>query len=400
MMERGTAPLAALAEALAGRHGTAGPARTVPRPAGAPVPALLAAMLDRVSDGVLACDADGCILYANRAAGRLFEAAPAGLVGRHWSELVSTGGCMAVIRAVTRQMRRIGRPAAEPPQPLRIVAEGRRGPALFPLELHLDAARTDGDPVWIAALHDLTERRQMERALAQTARLAVLGEVAAALAHELKQPIQAISIFTGLLLSRFGKGGLQHADSRTYLGHVAEQTQALANLAERMGRFGQADALRPQNFDPAGAILAALDLAAGPCAAVSIELAASVPEGGSLVRGHPIRFEQVVMSLVLNARDAIQAERQRRGALFAGRISVALARRHDRVLVTVADNGGPIPEPARADLFAPFTEPAPRAGLGLATCALIVGEMGGTIEARDGAEGAVFEIALPALKLI
>jgi C4-dicarboxylate-specific signal transduction histidine kinase len=118
--------------------------------------------------------------------------------------------------------------------------------------------------------------------------------------------------------------------------------------------------------------------------------------------GHRSRFEQVVINLMTNARDAIKMAPRPAGETRPGRIELCIAPSEDRkrLHLSVHDNGPGIPVHVLERLFEPFFTTKPKGqgtGLGLSICHGIVAEMAGNLSARNHVEGgAVFEIDLPA----
>jgi len=118
---------------------------------------------------------------------------------------------------------------------------------------------------------------------------------------------------------------------------------------------------------------------------------------GLYVTGQQVMFEQVILNLISNARDAIEAGSK--GAENSGQISVSVEMGDEgRASVLVQDNGGGIPEAVLDRLFDPFfttKEPGKGTGLGLSISYGIVRDIGGVISATNTREGARFEISLP-----
>ncbi len=238
------------------------------------------------------------------------------------------------------------------------------------------------------------ERQAEARALA-AARLASLGEMAAGLAHEIRQPLQSISLAAELAQIRIGQGDGPEALNR--LDWIVEQTQRTSDLIEGLRRFARG--ARGESFQPVcvmTAVEAALELVRGNLRGARIEVEIEMLDRPLFVQGQAVLIEQVVSNLLLNARDALAARPP--GAARRIRIAVA-AWRDNTVRLSVADTGGGIAEEVLSRLFEPFVTtkgPDKGTGLGLSICHGLIKDMGGYIEARNDAEGAVFTITLPA----
>lgn len=246
---------------------------------------------------------------------------------------------------------------------------------------------------------DDTERRDAERALFDAVRLATVGEMAATVVHEIIQPLQVINIACAsaeqVLRDATGEGvAPNRAFLQSKLARIASQVERAGRIAGELRTFVRGTAAEDATpFDPATAVHAAVELTqyatrqAG--VTVSVSIAAGLPE----VMGHVGRVEQVLVNLIVNARDAggSAVEVSARPLLRDGRAFVQIA---------VEDTGSGIPSAILPQLFEAFVTTKPRSagtGLGLRICRRIVEEMNGTITATNLAEGgARFEVVLPA----
>ncbi|MCW5743965.1 MAG: PAS domain S-box protein [Alphaproteobacteria bacterium] len=239
---------------------------------------------------------------------------------------------------------------------------------------------------------DDTERQAAERALHDADRLATLGEMAATVVHELRQPLQVIMMACESALDEPHETALVVEK----LGAIDRQVERANHIIEDLRVFARGTGgERPQPFDAAQAVTDAIGITAAAArhAGLTIEpvLARDLPK----VLGHAGKLEQVLINLINNARDA--------GARDL-RIAAALRATDDgarRFIDIVVDDDGPGITPAvLARLFTAFvtTKPSGKGtGLGLRICRRIVEEMGGTIGASNRPEGgARFVIALPA----
>jgi C4-dicarboxylate-specific signal transduction histidine kinase len=255
--------------------------------------------------------------------------------------------------------------------------------------------RPDGGAEIVGYTVDITARCEAEKRAMAAARLASVGEMAAGLAHELKQPLQSISLAAEVAQLATRKGNAAEVDKR--LERIVEQTQRTASLIESLRRFarGAEDATVSGAVPLARAVESALGLAriALRDASVSVEVALGDP--APVVRGQTVLLEQVLANLLLNARDALAtrpAGTPRRIRITAGPGPEGVVR------LTVADTGGGIAPEVMARLFEPFVTtkgPDKGTGLGLSICHGLIQAMGGNIEAQNDAEGAVFTITLP-----
>ena len=246
---------------------------------------------------------------------------------------------------------------------------------------------------------DDTERSDAERALFDAVRLSTVGEMAATVVHEIIQPLQVIDIARAsaeqVLRDAQDAGDVPNgAFLQSKLARIATQVGRAGRIAGELRAFVRGAAVDEATpFDPTTAVNAAVDLTQYAVGQAGVTVSVSVAEGLPAVMGHVGRLEQVLVNLIVNARDA--------GGSTVG-ISARPLLRDGRAFVQIAveDSGPGIPAAILPRLFEAFVTTKPRGtgtGLGLRICRRIVEEMNGTITAANRTEGgARFEVVLPA----
>jgi C4-dicarboxylate-specific signal transduction histidine kinase len=179
------------------------------------------------------------------------------------------------------------------------------------------------------------------------------------------------------------------------LERVPQNAQRARVIIDHLRLFGrqQTDDRAPLRLD--AVLEGATVLVEGVLRDAGIELKAEVAEDIPLVMGNQVLLEQVVMNLLLNARDAM-AERGDRPRV----VRVSVYATQGDVLLSVADAGTGIPAAVLPRIFEPFfttKPPGEGTGLGLPICHGIVRSLGGTITASNSGSGAIFTITLPAM---
>lgn len=258
---------------------------------------------------------------------------------------------------------------------------------------------TDVEGVGIIVIAtDITELRLSQAQVVHTSKLATLGEMAAGLAHELNQPLGVIRMAAGNMLRRIDKGTLESEYAAGKLKRIAGQTERAATIIDHMRIFARKDDQRVEPFDLAEAVRDATTMMRAQLSGSNIQIieefsVKTVPSTGSKVM-----FEQVVVNLLANARDAI-LHRANEGEERADRkISVSLLIEDTETVVTISDTGGGIPEEVRARLFEPFfttKAPGKGTGLGLSISYGIIRDMGGEITAANTGDGCAFTVKVP-----
>lgn len=257
------------------------------------------------------------------------------------------------------------------------------------------------EDAWLLIVEDVTEAQQLEEALRHTAKLALLGEMSASLAHEISQPLNVIRLAAESALLSLGEGDA--AAIRTKFEIIGAQSDRLRETIDYMQAFSRRDAGARKSFDTVAAIGAATALMTPQCSSLGIVLGFAPPPRPVPVVGHPRQLEQVLVNLIRNAVDAI-VERRAREPERPGRIDVSLgefAGRDGRgwVRLEISDTGtGARPEDL-PHLFEPFFTRKTEGlgtGLGLSISLGLITAMGGRIEAENLAEGGCcFRVLLP-----
>jgi C4-dicarboxylate-specific signal transduction histidine kinase len=242
----------------------------------------------------------------------------------------------------------------------------------------------------------LAERDAQARAAA-SARLASLGEMAAGLAHELKQPLAIISLAAENAQAAAQTLGADAINRR--LATIVRQVQRTSFLIEHLRRYARGpdmtDAPSPIRLeDP---VAGALSLVGGTLREAEINIEVVLGDPSPTVLGNEIGLEQILVNLLSNARDAMAALPP--SAPRRVLIQAAADPERGMVRLSVEDTGGGMAEPVLGRLFEPFfTTKGLEAGtgLGLSICKGLARAMGGDITARNGEQGAVFKVTLPA----
>ncbi|MBN7118374.1 sensor histidine kinase [Ectopseudomonas oleovorans] len=234
------------------------------------------------------------------------------------------------------------------------------------------------------------ELRQAQEGLVHAAKMAALGQMSAALAHEINQPLTALQMQLGSLRLLLDSGRPEAV--RDGLQRIDGLLQRMAALTGHLKTFARKTPAGLSERLCLGDVLEqALQLLAPRMRSEQVELRTQIDDEAEVL-GDAIRIEQVILNLLHNALDAM-AESETRILL------VRIVREDDGCLLSVEDSGGGIAEETLGRVFEPFftTKPVGQGlGLGLAVSYGIVRDLGGTLEAHNGELGAVFTLRLPA----
>jgi PAS domain S-box-containing protein len=258
-----------------------------------------------------------------------------------------------------------------------------------------------GQPLRLAGVcYDDSERRELQAQLIQTAKLATIGEMAAGIAHELAQPLNIIRLSAEGARMTLDQGRGNHADLYEVFGLVEAQAERMAEIVDHVRLFSRKEMAPARAFDAIAAVRTASQLSIKQAAHEAILITLDLPAQPCRVVGHRVQLEQVVMNLLMNARDSVLQRQNSReaGQGWEGWITV-VARSEDRTLrIVVTDNGVGISPANLASIFEAFfttKEAGKGTGLGLSISRGIIEAMNGRIEASNTGDGACFIVELP-----
>ncbi len=255
---------------------------------------------------------------------------------------------------------------------------------------------------------DITEIKEKEKRLWKTSKLATLGEIATAVAHELNQPLQVIQLSCDNALETLEKENDTdiHSDIKRRLTRIEQQAQRARNIVENMRRFGRSAPPQSGVIEVGGVVEAVEGLIGQQFRAHGITLEVVNEEGEVFVYGTKQDLEQVIINLLNNSKDAIEEARLRSPSEETGAsngyIKVTMRRQDTncggRIVLSVKDDGGGVKEECVPFVFeSMFTTKieGEGTGVGLAIVKQLVEGMGGEVRFKNIDNGAEFVIELP-----
>ncbi|WP_404376454.1 ATP-binding protein [Vreelandella aquamarina] len=232
--------------------------------------------------------------------------------------------------------------------------------------------------------------RQTQDELIQAAKLAVLGQLAAGINHELNQPLAAIRAYAENARRFIELSRIERADAN--LAQIVELTQRMADISAQLRQFSRKSSERQETISVQACMEYALRLFHSRLRDDGVNVVQQWPEETLWVKGDLVRLEQVLVNLIGNA---VQAMKETDTPTLTLSAQVA----HHQVRISVADNGPGIAAEHLGRIFEPFfTTKAPGSGLGLglSISSRIMEDLGGKLQATNQAEGgACFTITLP-----
>jgi len=242
----------------------------------------------------------------------------------------------------------------------------------------------DGELVQVVQLvEDITQRKALEYEAMHAGKLAVLGQLAAGIAHEIGNPLTSLDTRLRLLLHRRG----DEAFFEESVSVLREQIERMGRIVRGVSRFARSGGDHRVECDLREIVEEAVRLVVLDSRAANVRITTVIPEQAVVVRGLRDQLLQVVVNLLINAVEAMPD---------GGNVEVRIANGSDHVSVIVRDEGAGIDYAARERLFHPFFTTKPNGtGLGLSICHTLVSAHGGTIQLRPASPGAEAIVRLP-----
>lgn len=238
---------------------------------------------------------------------------------------------------------------------------------------------------WIGTFIDLTESKEREMALRMTEKLALTGRMTSVIAHEINNPLEAITNLMYLLRTEVKGEG----PACSYISMVESELERISGITKQTLRWNRETSDLHESFTAGALVDDVLRLFTGKLRNRQIKMQVEGPRDAQ-VRGVLGQVRQVLTNLISNAIDA---------SPLSGRVTVTILSGEGEVGFAVRDNGGGIPETSRAQLFQPFftTKGDLGNGLGLYISKEIVERHGGRIEVDSSADGTAMTIFLPSV---
>jgi two-component system sensor histidine kinase AtoS len=348
-------------------------------------------MVASMRNGVLAVTRDGAIAAMNPEAYRIFGLVPNPAdIGRAYADVLRMHPDMVRVMVSAFELSHLPNRVE-----LRLKSTGRV------IGYTLSLIRDEAGEIAGAALFfkDLTRVEQLEERERLRDRLAALGEMAAAMAHELKNPLAGIEVMAGLLRRKLGDS----PDAQSIIADIiSEAKMANATVVEML------DYVRPVRLERGRTSIAqvlhtAVSMAESKARRGDVEVELAVPEELPAIQGDEHQLCQVFTNLVINAFEAMNGQGRIRISAWAGTVEQEHTQRGDglasvpMLIVEIADDGPGIPDELKDRVFnAFFTTKAQGSGLGLAIVRKIIDAHDGRIDVTSSSgHGTRFTVTLP-----
>jgi two-component system sensor kinase FixL len=340
------------------------------------------ALVDSAVDGIVVIDDRARIQTFNLAAQRMFGYTEDEVRGRNVSMLMPSpyqdqhdDYVRRYLTTGERKIIGIGRD----------VTGLRRSGAVFPVHLSVGEIRDGGALRFVGILHDLSARLELEERLREQAALVRLGEMAAVIAHEVRNPLTAVRGAIQVIGKRLPTGSKEVDVIR----EIVARLDGLNDLIQDLLVFARTPQPKMAPVDLASLLMLTTDLLARDPALLGVRI--EISGSGPSVHGDAELLKIAFQNVLLNAAQAMRG---------TGRVLVTVSHEGASQRVTILDQGPGMPQAVREQLFRPFfTTKARGTGLGLATVKRLIDVHGGTVQVQFPAEGGtrvVIDLPVPA----
>ena len=358
----------------------------------------LQSILDTIPDAMIVIDDQGIMQYFSTAAERLFGCTSREAIGKKLNTLMPSpyreahdGYLERYLRTGERRIIGISR----------VVVGERKDGSTFPMELAVGEMKSGNQRFFTGFIRDLTERQNTEARLQELqselvpiSRLTAMGEVASTLAHELNQPLSAIANYVkGSQRLLEGKPDELSKTLRGALEKAAEQALRAGQIIRRLRDFVSRGEIERRVESVSKLIEEASALALVGAKERDVRVTFQLDPRVDLVLADKVQMQQVMINLMRNAVDAMEASSRRELVISTS------ATDDDTVVISVADTGTGVAAEVAEQLFQPFvTTKRQGMGVGLSISRTIVEAHGGEIWLEPNPEGGtVFRFSLRAV---
>jgi two-component system cell cycle sensor histidine kinase/response regulator CckA len=353
-------------------------------------------LFERSPVGMALVDLEGQITQANPALAAMMGLDPTQIAGQALSDRLAPEDRMDVAAQLSKLVMGAARGAQID---VRLTGARQAAATMFASPLS-DAMDGDGPSGLLLHFIDTTEQKNLEVQFAQAQKMHAMGQLAGGIAHDFNNLLTAMIGFCDLLLVRHGQGDPSFAD----IMQIKQNANRAASLVRQLLAFSRRQTLRPRLVDITDSLSELSHLLRRLLGEV-IEFKLDHGRDLGFVRVDPGQFEQVIINLAVNARDAMQG-----GGSLTIRTGTArferptqrgaeLIPKGEYVLIEVADTGSGIPKEHIGRIFEPFFTTKPvgsGTGLGLSTVYGILKQTDGFILVDSAAgQGTTFTILLP-----
>jgi PAS domain S-box-containing protein len=283
----------------------------------------------------------------------------------------------------------------------------RKDGTVFPVEVRLRPFYYEGRPLGLALARDITERkraeteareserrfRELHAELAHASRLATMGQLAASITHEVKQPVGATLTNAQAALRFLDREPVDLDEIRRTFGDIVKDSLRASDIFDRIRDLAKKAPPRRERFEINEAIREVIELTHGEIVKHGVSVVALLADGLPPIEGDRVQLQQVILNLIMNAIQAMA------GVAVDGReLRInSESKEPDGIRISVRDSGPGLSPDSVESLFEPFyTTKSEGMGMGLSICRSIIEAHGGQLIATTNVpKGALFQFTIP-----
>jgi two-component system, LuxR family, sensor kinase FixL len=346
---------------------------------------ILRSAVENTNEAFVTIDEKHEVVLFNRAAEKVFGYSREEVIGRDLGIIMAPGCSQDHRNAVekyvkTRHARRIGHDTE--------LIAARKGGKTFPANISFSVSEVDEKLYFTAIVTDLTEKKELQKKIAESERLAALGQFVAEITHEIRNPLMMIGGFANQLLR-------QSSDDKiiSKLNVISGEVLRLERLLSELKDFYQPGVMKYEKIDVAGLLTEIITFIRHDCIKKDINVEFSENESPIIIKADRDKLKQVILNLIKNAIEAMDK---------GGSIQVKSREENGYVEISIEDDGCGIAACDRERVFSPFfTTKKNGTGLGLSISKGIIEAHEGssfTLTSEEG-KGSTFKIIMPIVNL-
>ena len=337
--------------------------------------------VENANEAFVTIDENHTVIFFNKAAEKIFGYSRKEVIGRDLNVIMSPGCSRDHRQAVTRYVKtripgRIGHETE-------MLARRRNG-ATFPASISFSVTEVNGRLFFTGIVRDMTEKRALQEQIMRSERMAALGQLAAEITHEIKNPLMLIGGFAQQL-SRV----IDDKKNLEKVKIITDEVKRLEKLLTDLREFHLPKTIAFEKVDLKELLQEIYFMVKDDCEKKNIRTELKIDDKALLVTGDRYSLKQVFLNLFKNSMDAME---------HGGVLSIQTSLIGDQVEITVADEGCGIPEQDKEKIFSPFfTTKKHGTGLGLCISKRIIEEHADgslSMKSKEG-KGTSFKISLP-----
>ena len=253
---------------------------------------------------------------------------------------------------------------------------------------------------YMTDIRNISERKLLEKQIRHSERMAGIGELATGMAHEINQPLNTISLSIDNIIYSMDNKTLTDNYLKNKINKVFDNISRIKNIIDHVRTFSRDhEDFGQLEFDINKSIKSSISMISEQMSHKGIELIFNESELIPIIKGNTHRFEQVMLNLLINAKDAIEEKKIKENKNFDKRIDITTSYLNNQIKIEVKDNGIGMPTEIIDKVLLPFyTTKAPGEGTGLVLSISygIIKELNGEIEIQsEVTKGTIIKIIIP-----